>query len=152
MPQGKSALCAHLNWLTSNHISILANRYMITVQFRSGREKARKREISRDFSRFFAPVFFRNFIDPFSPFRCCVRIRTHEKGFLRTYESGRICGWIRTCEKKVPEPPPSRCSQIVYRQNRSLLKLTGFELAKLSVVVISAIPHCPDKDQNASLV
>ena len=42
---------------------------------------AGKREISRDFSRFFDPEFLRNFIDPFCPFRCCVRTRTHEKGF-----------------------------------------------------------------------
>ena len=55
---------------------------MMTSQFRSGREKTRKREISRDFSRFFDPEFFRSFIDPFCPFRCCVRTRTHEKGFF----------------------------------------------------------------------
>ena len=53
---------------------------MMTSQFRSGRGKTRKREISRDFSRFFDPAFFRSFIDPFCPFRCCVRTRTHEKG------------------------------------------------------------------------
>ena len=41
-----------------------------------------KREISKDFSRFFDPAFFRSFIDPFCPFRCCVRTRTHEKGFF----------------------------------------------------------------------
>ena len=55
---------------------------MMTSQFRSEREKTRKREISRDFSRFFDPEFFRSFIDPFCPFRCCVRTRTHEKGFF----------------------------------------------------------------------
>ena len=64
---------------------------MMTSQFRSGRGKTRKREISRDFSRFFDPEFFRSFIDPFCPFRCCVRTRTHEKGFLRLPESNR-CG------------------------------------------------------------
>ena len=42
--------------------------------------KNEKTEISRDFSRFFDPAFFRSFIDPFCPFRCCVRTRTHEKG------------------------------------------------------------------------
>ena len=57
-------------------------RHMMTSQFRSGRGKTRKREISRDFSRFFDPAFFRSFIDPFCPFRCCVRTRTHEKGFF----------------------------------------------------------------------
>ena len=31
---------------------------MMTSQFRSERGKTRKREISRDFSRFFAPAFF----------------------------------------------------------------------------------------------
>ena len=55
---------------------------MMTSQFRSERGKTRKREISRDFSRFFDPEFFLSFIDPFCPFRCCVRTRTHEKGFF----------------------------------------------------------------------
>lgn len=59
---------------------------------------AGKREISRDFSRFFDPEFLRNFIDPFCPFRCCVRTRTHEKGFLRLPESNRFCGELRICE------------------------------------------------------
>lgn len=57
-------------------------QHMMTSQFRSGRGKTRKREISRDFSRFFDPEFSRSFIDPFCPFRCCVRTRTHEKGFF----------------------------------------------------------------------
>lgn len=59
---------------------------------------AGKREISRDFSRFFDPEFLRNFIDPFCPFRCCVRTRTHEKGFLRLPQSNRFCGELRICE------------------------------------------------------
>ena len=46
--------------------SELTCRHMMTSQFRSEREKTRKREISRDFSRFFDPEFFRSFIDPFS--------------------------------------------------------------------------------------
>ena len=37
-------------------------------RFRSGREKTRKTEISRDFSVFFDPNFFRISIDPFSIF------------------------------------------------------------------------------------
>ncbi len=41
---------------------------MMTSQFRSERGKTRKREISRDFSRFFDPEFSRSFIDPFCPF------------------------------------------------------------------------------------
>ena len=59
---------------------------------------AGKRENSRDFSRFFDPEFLRNFIDPFCPFRCCVRTRTHEKGFLRLPKSNRFCGELRICE------------------------------------------------------
>ena len=47
-----------------------------------GKPNGGKREISRDFSRFFDPAFFRSFIDPFCPFRCCVRTRTHEKGYF----------------------------------------------------------------------
>ena len=82
----------------TNSASKMTCRHMMTSQFRSGREKTRKREISRDFSRFFDPEFFLSFIDPFCHFRCCVRTRTHEKGFLRLPESNRLCGWIRTCE------------------------------------------------------
>ena len=41
---------------------------IIIGQKRSDRENKRKREISRDFSRFSAPTFFQSFIDPFSGF------------------------------------------------------------------------------------
>ena len=41
---------------------------MSNGQNRSGREKTRKTEISRDFSVFFDPIFFRISIDPFSIF------------------------------------------------------------------------------------
>ena len=41
---------------------------MMTSQFRSGREKTRKREISRDFSRFFDPAFFSEFHRALLPF------------------------------------------------------------------------------------
>ena len=41
---------------------------MMTSQFRSGREKTRKREISRDFSRFFDPEFFSEFHRSLLPF------------------------------------------------------------------------------------
>ena len=56
--------------------------YMMTSQFRSGRGKTRKAEISRDFSAFLDSEFFLSFIDPICPFRCCVLTRTHEKGFF----------------------------------------------------------------------
>ena len=88
---------------------------MMTSQFRSGRGKTRKREISRDFSRFFDPAFFRSFIDPFCPFRCCVRTRTHEKGFFAYSESNRLCGWIRTCESGAGQCEKAAASQIVYK-------------------------------------
>ena len=61
---------------------ILSYTRMLCGQNRSARENKRKREISKDFSRFFDSEFFRSFIDPFCPFRCCVRTRTHEKGFF----------------------------------------------------------------------
>lgn len=64
---------------------ILSYTRMLCGQNRSARENKRKREISRDFSRFFDPEFFRSFIDPFCPFRCSVRTRTHEKGFFASY-------------------------------------------------------------------
>ena len=41
---------------------------MLCGQNRSARENKRKREISRDFSRFFAPAFFRKNTDPFCDF------------------------------------------------------------------------------------
>ena len=66
----------------TNPASKMTCRHIMTSQFRSERGKTRKREISRDFFRFFDPAFFLSFIDPFCPFRCCVRTRTHEKGFF----------------------------------------------------------------------
>ena len=48
--------------------SILTAPAMSLGRFRSGREKTRKTEISRDFSVFFDPNFFRISIDPFSIF------------------------------------------------------------------------------------
>ena len=72
---------------------------------------AGKREISKDFS-LFSTLILRNFTDTFCPFRCCVRTRTHEKGFLRLHESNRFCGRLRTregggqrkksCVRKIP--------------------------------------------------
>ena len=41
---------------------------MLCGQNRSARENKRKREISRDFSRFFVPAFFRKNTDPFCDF------------------------------------------------------------------------------------
>ena len=55
---------------------------MMTSQFRSGRGKTRKREISRDFSRFFDSIIFRVFIDAFRGFLTRSRIRTGEMHFL----------------------------------------------------------------------
>ena len=103
----------------------------MTSQFRSERGKTRKREISRDFSRFFDPEFFLSFIYPFCPFRCCLRTRTHEKGFFAYSESNRLCGWIRTCESGAGRCEKAAASQIVYKHIWSLLKLSGFELTKL---------------------
>ena len=80
--KGEVYLYAASKLANTKSASELTCRHMMTSQFRSGREKTRKREISRDFSRFFDPAFFRSFIDPFCPFRCCVRTRTHEKGFF----------------------------------------------------------------------
>lgn len=52
----------------SSGSSNLSTPAMSNGQNRSGREKTRKTEISRDFSVFFDPNFFRIFIDPFSIF------------------------------------------------------------------------------------
>ena len=48
--------------------SILTAPAMLCGQNRSARENKRKREISRDFSRFFDPEFFRKNTDPFCDF------------------------------------------------------------------------------------
>ena len=58
-----------------------------------GKPNGGKREISRDFSRFFDPAFFRSFIDSFCPFRCCVRTRTHEKGFFASFRKQSVL-WL----------------------------------------------------------
>ena len=47
---------------------ILSYTRMLCGQNRSARENKRKREISKDFSRFFVPAFFRISIGPFSSF------------------------------------------------------------------------------------
>ena len=75
-PSGASKLA------NTKSASELTCKHMLTSQFRSGRGKTRKREISRDFSRFFDPEFFLSFIDPFCSFQCCIRTWTHEKGFF----------------------------------------------------------------------
>ena len=80
-------------WKNLWYGSILKGYAMMTSQFRSGRGKTKKREISRDFSRFFDPAFFRSFIDPFCPFRCCVRTRTHEKGFFASSQKQSVL-WL----------------------------------------------------------
>ena len=85
-PREKCFFAVHLRGASdlanTKSASKMTCRHMMTSQFRSERGKTRKREISRDFSRFFDPAFFRSFIDPFCPFRCCVRIRTGEMHFL----------------------------------------------------------------------
>ena len=48
--------------------SILTTPAKLCGQNRSARENKRKREISRDFSRFFVPAFFRKNTDPFCDF------------------------------------------------------------------------------------
>ena len=88
---------------------------MMTGQFRSGREKTRKREISRDFSRFFDPAFFRSFIDPFALFDAVSGLGFTKRAFLRLPESNRLCGWIRTCESEAGQCEKVAASQIVYK-------------------------------------
>ena len=107
--QGRVCHRAASKLADANSASELACRHMMTSQFRSGREKTRKREISRDFSRFFDPAFFRSFIDPFCPFRCCVRTRTHEKGLFCVFPKaiGSVAGFgLAKAEPDSAKKPP----------------------------------------------
>ncbi len=66
--QGRVCHCATSELANTNLASKLTCRHMMTSQFRSERGKTRKREISRDFSRFFDPEFFSEFHRSLLPF------------------------------------------------------------------------------------
>ena len=61
---------------------------MMTSQFRSGRGKTRKREISRDFSRFFDPAFFSEFHRSLLPFSMLCPDSDSRKGLFCVFPRG----------------------------------------------------------------
>ena len=82
---------------------------MMTSQFRSGREKTRKREISRDFSRFFDPAFFRSFIDPICPFSMLCPDSDSRKGLFCVFTKaiGSVAGFgLAKAEPDSAKKPP----------------------------------------------
>ena len=85
-PREKCFFAVHLRGASelanTKSASKMTCRHMMTSQFRSERGKTRKREISRDFPRFFDSNIFRIFIDAFRGFPVCSRIRTGEMHFL----------------------------------------------------------------------
>ena len=93
---------------------------------RSDREKKRKAEISRDFSAFFAPEFFRIYTDPFSIFLRVEEIELPKTPFFKNFITN-------TSDRKDLNPRQgfkffrffaldTNCLQIVdYKTSRSLL-------------------------------
>ena len=82
---------------------------MMTSQFRSGREKTRKREISRDFSRFFDPAFFSEFHRSLLPFSMLCPDSDSRKGlfcvFPKAIDSVAGFGLAKAESDSVKKPP-----------------------------------------------
>ena len=143
--------------------SELTCRHMMTSQFRSGRGKTRKREISRDFSRFFVPAFFRKNTDPFCDFFRPQGSEPAKTGFSKKSETelnsrkdlnprhgsnpfGFFVAFTECLQISDYKINPSelgedlnpRCAQKQKLQNNSISLLIGFEPTKvLNLIVIS---------------
>lgn len=128
---------------------------MMTSQFRSERGKTRKREISKDFSRFFRPCFFSKKYRSILRFFPTARIRTRENGIFKKSETElnsrkdlnprhgsnpfgffvvfteclQIVDYIIN-PSELGEDLNPRCAQKQKLQNNSISLLVGFEPTK----------------------
>ena len=104
---------------------------MMLGRNRSDREKKRKAEISRDFSAFFAPNFFRIYTDPFSFF---LRVEGIELPKTRFFKN-----WIRnTSDRKDLNP----------RQGFKFFRFFAFDTKCLQIVRYKNTPSLPWEDPN----
>ena len=136
---------------------------MLCGQNRSARENKRKREISRDFSRFFVPAFFRKNTDPFCDFFRPQGSEPAKTGFSKKSETelnsrkdlnprhgsnpfgffGAFTECLQISDYKINpsglgEDLNPRYAQKQKLQNNSISLLVGFEPAKvLNLIVIS---------------
>ena len=136
---------------------------MLCGQNRSARENKRKREISRDFSRFFVPAFFRKNTDPFCDFfrpqgsepaktgfskksetelnsrkDLNPRHGSNPFGFYVAFTECLQIGDYRINPSELGEDLNPRCTQKQKLQNNSIAPPVGFEPAKvLKLIVIS---------------
>ena len=136
---------------------------MLCGQNRSARENKRKREISRDFSRFFVPAFFRENTDPFCDFfrpqgsepaktgfskksetelnsrkDLNPRHGSNPFGFFVAFTDCLQIGDYRINPSELGEDLNPRCTQKQKLQNNSISPPVGFEPTKvLKLIVIS---------------
>ena len=139
--------------------------YMMTSQFGSEREKTRKREISRGFSRFFDPAFFRENTDPFCDFfrpqgsepaktRFSKKIETELNsrkdlnprhgsnpfGFFGAFTECLQISDYKINPSELGEDLNPRCAQKQKLQNNPISPPVGFEPTKvLNLIVISLL-------------
>ena len=143
--------------------SNLSTPAMLCGQNRSARENKRKREVSRDFSRFFDPAFFRKNTDPFCVFFRPQGSKPAKTGFSKEIETElnsrkdlnprngfnpfgifvafTEClqiGDYRINPSELGKDLNPRCTQKQKLQNNSISPPVGFEPAKvLKLIVIS---------------
>ena len=143
--------------------SILTTPAKLCGQNRSARENKRKREISRDFSRFFVPAFFRKNTDPFCDFFRPQGSEPAKTGFSKKSETelnsrkdlnprhgsnpfGFFVAFTDCLQISDYKINPSelgedlnpRCTQRQKPQNNSISLLVGFEPTKAkNLLVIS---------------
>ena len=136
---------------------------MLCGQNRSARENKRKREISRDFSRFFVPAFFRENTDPFCDFFRPQGSEPAKTGFSKKSETelnsrkdlnprhgsnpfgffGAFTECLQISDYKINpsglgEDLNLRCAQKQKLPNNSISPPVGFEPTKvLNLIVIS---------------
>ena len=104
---------------------------MMLGRNRSDREKKRKAEISRDFSAFFAPAFFRIYTDPFSIF-----LRVEGIELPKTHFLGNLI--MNTSDRKDLNP----------RQGFKFFRFFAFDTKCLQIVRYKNTPSLPWEDPN----